>query len=67
MRARDEIAEFYDRHPYPPPVGDLDADIEAWSDGTRRRVEHARLWPTGAYRDDLEIFVAVCCTCQAAR
>ena len=36
--AGDEIAEFYERHPYPPPITDLDAEIAAWSDGTRRRV-----------------------------
>ena len=65
--AGDEIAEFYDRHPYPPPVGDLDADIAAWNDGTRRRVEHARMWPTSGYRDDHEILVAGCGTSQAAR
>jgi len=63
----DEIAEFYERHPYPPPISDLDAEIAAWSDGTRRRVEHARMWPTSAYRDDHEILVAGCGTSQAAR
>lgn len=67
MSARDEIAEFYEHHPYPPPISDLDADIAAWSDGTRRRVEHARMWPTSAYRDDHEILVAGCGTSQAAR
>ena len=67
MYAGDEIAEFYERHPYPPPVGDLDAEIATWSDGVDRRVEHARMWPTSAYRDDHEIFVAGCGTSQAAR
>ncbi len=63
----DVIARFYNRHPYPPPVDDLTADVAAWSDGTRRRVEHRRLWPTLAYRDDHTILVAGCGTSQAAR
>jgi SAM-dependent methyltransferase len=63
----DEIAEFYDHHPYPPPMRDLDAELAGWSDGTRRRIEHARVWPTSAYRDDHEILVAGCGTSQAAR
>jgi len=63
----DEIAQFYERHPYPPPISDLDADVQAWNDGSRRRVEHARMWPTVPYRDDREILVAGCGTSQAAR
>ncbi len=63
----DEIAAFYDAHPYPPPVDDLDGEIEPWADGTRRRVEHARLWPTVPFRDDQRILVAGCGTYQAAR
>jgi SAM-dependent methyltransferase len=63
----DEISRFYDQHPYPPPVDDLDHEVEAWSDGARRRVEHARLWPSLPYRDDHSILVAGCGTSQAAR
>ena len=63
----DAISDFYDRHPYPPPIDDLDADTGAWHDGVRRRVEHARLWPTLRYRDDHTILVAGCGTSQAAR
>ena len=63
----DEISRFYDRHPYPPPVDHLDHEVEAWSDGARRRVEHARLWPSLPYRDDHSILVAGCGTSQAAR
>ncbi|MDH3707164.1 MAG: class I SAM-dependent methyltransferase, partial [Acidimicrobiia bacterium] len=65
--AGDEIAVFYNAHPYPPPVEDLDGEIEPWADGTRRRVEHTRLWPTLPYRDDHTILVAGCGTYQAAR
>ena len=63
----DEIAAFYDAHPYPPPVDDLDGEAEAWADGLRRRVEHTRLWPTLPYRDDHTILVAGCGTSQAAK
>ena len=63
----DEVADFYERHPYPPPIDDLDDDVAAWSDGARRRVEHARLWPALPFRDDHSILVAGCGTSQAAR
>ena len=66
-RPDDEIASFYDAHPYPPPVDHLDGEIEPWADGTRRRIEHARLWPTTPFRDDHTILVAGCGTFQAAR
>ncbi len=61
------IAEFYDRHPYPPPISDLDAPAAAWADGTLRRVEHHRIWPAGPFRDDHSILVAGCGTSQAGR
>jgi SAM-dependent methyltransferase len=63
----DEIARFYDRHPYPPPVDGLDEEVAAWADGRRRRVEHTRMWPSLPYRDDHTILVAGCGTSQAAR
>ncbi len=61
------VAEFYDRHPYPPPLLDLDAHARAWSDPIRRRVEHHRIWPRATFRDDHTILVAGCGTSQAAR
>lgn len=69
MRAadRDPVADFYDANPYPPPVEDLDGEITAWADGHRRRVEHARLWPSLPFRDDHSILVAGCGTFQAGR
>ena len=54
----DEIAAIYAANPYPPPVDDLDGEVDTWADGTRRRVEHARLWPTVHFRDDHTIIVA---------
>ncbi len=61
------VAEFYDRHPYPPPVADLDEYARAWRGPIRRRVEHHRIWPSMPYRDDPTILVAGCGTSQAAR
>lgn len=62
----DEIAAFYDAHPYPPPVDDLEASLTGW-DEMRRRVEHFRHWPSVPYREDRTILVAGCGTSQAAR
>lgn len=67
MNDGDDIAAFYDAHPYPPPTDRLEAISQSWRDGTRRRVEHARLWPTLPYREDQRILVAGCGTSQAAR
>jgi SAM-dependent methyltransferase len=63
----DVVQTFYDDHPYPPPVADLDHYREAWSDPNRLRVEHHLLWPRTPYRQDLEILVAGCGTSQAAK
>ena len=63
----DKIADFYDEHPYPPAAADLESEVEAWANGERRRVDHARLWPALPYRDDHTILVAGCGTAQAAR
>ena len=43
----DRIASFYERHPYPPPVDDLEAYRRSWTD-ERRREETLRLWPDGS-------------------
>jgi SAM-dependent methyltransferase len=63
----DAVQTFYDDHPYPPPVADLDRYREAWSDPNRLRVEYHLMWPKAAYRDDLEILIAGCGTSQAAK
>jgi SAM-dependent methyltransferase len=67
MTAHDEIQIFYDRHPYPPPVADLDRYRQLWKHGDRLRVDHHLLWPPMAYREDLDVLVAGCGTSQAAR
>ena len=63
----DPIARFYTRHPYPPPVTNLDRARDEWRDGNRQRAEYHLLWPVRPYRADLDILVAGCGTWQAAK
>jgi len=63
----DPVSEFYTRHPYPPPVANLDRAQGEWQDANRHRAEHHLLWPGRAYRADLDILVAGCGTWQAAK
>lgn len=61
----DDVNAFYERHPYPLPVDDMDAYRRAWDD-QRRRAESHLFWPSEPYRDDRSILVAGCGTTQAA-
>jgi len=63
--AATEVSDFYESHPYPPPVDDLDAYRRLWDD-SRRRAESHLFWPGEAYRDDRSILIAGCGTVQAA-
>ena len=60
-----QVRAFYERHPYPPPVDDLEAYRKAW-DNRRRRAESHLFWPAEPYREDRSILVAGCGTTQAA-
>ena len=62
----DAITRFYEEHPYPPPVADLDDYRRVWTDD-RRREETLRLWPDGSTGDARTILVAGCGTSQAAK
>ncbi|MBZ4039111.1 class I SAM-dependent methyltransferase [Novilysobacter selenitireducens] len=66
-RSADPIQAFYNAHPYPPPVADLDRVRERWRDPDRRRAEFHLLWPDRPCRTDIDILVAGCGTSQAAR
>ena len=66
-RVAKEVREFYERHPYPPPVDDLDRYRQLWDDPQRRRVDAYLFWPTEMYREDRSILVAGCGTSQAAK
>jgi SAM-dependent methyltransferase len=63
----DPIGEFYTRHPYPPPVANLDRARDDWQDPNRHRAEFHLLWPGRPYRAALDILVAGCGTWQAAK
>jgi SAM-dependent methyltransferase len=59
------VSAFYESHPYPPPVDDLQAYRQTWDD-QRRRADSHLFWPAERYRDDRSILVAGCGTTQAA-
>ncbi len=60
-----QVRAFYEAHPYPPPVDDLQAYRQAWDD-QRRRADSHLFWPAEPFRDDRSILVAGCGTTQAA-
>jgi SAM-dependent methyltransferase len=60
------VGEFYERHPYPPPIDDLERYRKAW-DEPRRQADSHLFWPNHAYRDDRTILIAGCGASQAAR
>ena len=64
---RGSVQAFYDLHPYPPPVKDLEGIDWRWQDEGRRRADSLLRWPRGRYDADLEVLVAGCGTSQAAR
>jgi SAM-dependent methyltransferase len=62
-----EVQEFYERHPYPPPVDTLENYRRFWQDPQKRRADHHLLWPALPYQEGHSILVAGCGTSQAAR
>ncbi len=60
------VSAFYERHPYPPPVDDLERYRRMRTDD-RRRADACLFWPAQPYRDDRRILVAGCGTSQAAK
>ncbi|MEA1976796.1 MAG: class I SAM-dependent methyltransferase, partial [Chloroflexota bacterium] len=67
QQAADEVQAFYDAHPYPPPVEDLDGYLQRWQDESRRRSDYHLHWPDKPYRENLTVLVAGCGTSQAAK
>jgi SAM-dependent methyltransferase len=63
----DPVQDFYSRHPYPPPVENLDRARDEWRDPNRHRAEYHLLWPVRPYRANLNILIAGCGTWQAAK
>src|SRR5271157_2956156 len=60
------VRVFYDSHPYPPPISNLDRHRELYRNPDRRRALSLLLWPTEQLRANREILVAGCGTSQAA-
>ncbi len=63
----EEVRDFYDRYPYPPPVDNLEKYQRQWQDRERRRADFHLFWPDRPYKEDRSILVAGCGTSQAAK
>jgi len=63
----EEVRNFYDRYPYPPPVDSLEKYQQRWQDRERRRADFHLFWPDRACKVDQSILVAGCGTSQAAK
>jgi 2-polyprenyl-3-methyl-5-hydroxy-6-metoxy-1,4-benzoquinol methylase len=61
------VRDFYDSHPYPAPIDNLDRHRELYRNPDRRRAQLLLLWPAEKPRADRKILVAGCGTSQAAR
>jgi SAM-dependent methyltransferase len=62
-----EVRDFYERYPYPPPTDSLDKYRTRWQDRTRRRADHHLFFPAKPYTEDHSILIAGCGTSQAAK
>jgi 2-polyprenyl-3-methyl-5-hydroxy-6-metoxy-1,4-benzoquinol methylase len=62
----DEVRAFYEGHPYPAPISNLDRHRDLYRNPDRRRALSLLLWPTEKPRENREILVAGCGTSQAA-
>lgn len=67
MDVLERVQAFYDRHPYPPPVADLESYRRRWEDRDRRRADHHLFWSARPSGRDLSILIAGCGTSQAAK
>jgi SAM-dependent methyltransferase len=61
------VRTFYERHPYPPPVANLDKYRGLSQDRQGRRADFHLIWPAQRYREDHAILIAGCGTSQAAK
>lgn len=62
--ASQQVCDFYERLPYPPPIPTLN---EERGDPARRRALFHRIWPTERPAANREVLIAGCGTSQAAR
>jgi SAM-dependent methyltransferase len=64
----EEVRDFYDRYPYPPPVDSLEKYQRRWQDRQRRRADFHLFWPGRPYKEEGQsVLVAGCGTSQAAK
>src|ERR1035438_5458007 len=63
----EEVRDFYDRYPYPPPVDNLEKYRRLWQDPQRRLADYHLFWPSRPYKEDHSILIAGCGTSQAAK
>ncbi len=63
----DPIYKFYTKHPYPPPIDNLDRAREVYQDENVLRSEFHLFWPDKEYRAEIDVLVAGCGTWQAAK
>jgi SAM-dependent methyltransferase len=61
----DEVRAFYESHPYPAPLTNLDRHRELYRNPDRRRATSLLTWPTKRPQPDRKILVAGCGTSQA--
>ena len=61
----EEVRAFYESHPYPPPLGNLDRHRELYRDPGRRQALSLLLWPARRSTPDRKILIAGCGTSQA--
>jgi SAM-dependent methyltransferase len=63
----EEVRDFYERMPYPPPLTSLDDHQKLYRDNPdRRRTLFHRIWPARHAGTSLKILIAGCGTSQAA-
>jgi SAM-dependent methyltransferase len=63
----EQVQDFYDRYPYPPPIESLDQYRRAWQDPRKRRADYHLFWPDKSYQEDYSVLIAGCGTSQAAK
>src|SRR5215472_19197731 len=62
----DTVRAFYNSHPSPVPIDNLDRHRQLYHNPDRRRAVSLLLWPTEKQRANREILVAGCGTSQGA-
>jgi SAM-dependent methyltransferase len=67
VEVAEEVRDFYECYPYPPPVDNLDKYRQLWRDPQRRRADYHLFWPTRTFTEDQSILIAGCGTSQAVK